>query len=275
MTTEDIAKFSVLMSVYGSDVPEHFEIAINSVFDQSLRPDQVVLIVDGGVSERLDEMIFRASRRYSNLEVYRLEVNSGLAKALNFGIKKCANNYIARMDADDYSLPDRFKTMLPLMDDSIGMIGAVYEVYDEELLVKIGLRRLPLEENEIREYAMYRTPINHPTVVLNKQAVETVGGYPEAIGRFEDWGLALRLMQNGFSIRNIEDIVLLFRGGPDMIARRQGLRYALEEYKAISGLYEEGLIPKLALLKNTIFRFPLRILPKNVVIFLYRFLHKL
>lgn len=260
-------RFSVLMSVYKNDDYGTFKIALDSILDQTIKPTQVVIMLDGPVSE--DILHFLANNNNPLIEYYSLEKNVGLAKALNIGLSYCTEEIVARMDADDYSYPTRFEQTLPFLNDNLSLLGADYDIYDELLVNKIGTRKLPEESDVLKNFARTRTPFNHPTALLRKKDILSVGGYPDDIGRFEDWGLALRLLKSGYNIGNRAVTVLKFRGGEGMVSRRSGWSYAKEELVALKKMYSAGLIPFSILILNIFIRTPLRLLPVNLVKKLY------
>jgi len=99
-------KFSVLITVYAKDDPSYFKTALHSIWDnQSLRPDQLVIVKDGPLPDNLNRLV-RAWKKEAT--ILNLSVNQGLAKALNFGLSLCRHELVARMDADDVSMPERF-----------------------------------------------------------------------------------------------------------------------------------------------------------------------
>lgn len=107
--------FSVLMSVYGKDNPAYFKQALESVtINQTLRPTQAVIVLDGPVSEEIKTIITQVARNAADIEftVVEKEKNGGLAAALNSGLAACKYDWVARMDADDISVPNRFEKQI-------------------------------------------------------------------------------------------------------------------------------------------------------------------
>lgn len=110
-------KFSVLISVYKSDNPEHLETALKSIWDnQILKPDQIVLVQDGPVGDEIVNIInnFKAILD-DKLSFLELSVNLGLARALNEGLRLCKYDLIARMDSDDICFPNRFEKQIAFL----------------------------------------------------------------------------------------------------------------------------------------------------------------
>ena len=118
-------KYSVLMSVYHKEKPEYLRDSINSMLNQTIKPDEIVLVKDGQLTEALDEVIYE----YIDdpiLNVVELKENVGLGKALNIGLTECRNEIVARMDTDDLSKPDRCEKQILILTENkeISLIGS-------------------------------------------------------------------------------------------------------------------------------------------------------
>src|SRR5690625_661255 len=100
--------YSVLMSVYQNENPSYFKTSIESMINQSLPPNQIVIVKDGPLTDELEKVIENYKVKSRNLfTIISLKENVGLGKALNYGLEKCKNELIARMDTDDISLQER------------------------------------------------------------------------------------------------------------------------------------------------------------------------
>ena len=162
--------FSVLMSVYAKEQPEYLSIALDSVFDQSLPPDEVILIEDGRLTKELYSVIEEKQRLYQNLKVIQLEENHQLGRALAKGLEYVSHDLVARMDSDDIAVRERFEIQYQYMVDhpQIAIVGGyIKEFNDEGTWDKI--RQVPLEGKEIRRYMRYRNPLNHVTVMFRNR----------------------------------------------------------------------------------------------------------
>lgn len=221
--------YSVLMSVYNKEKPEYLRESIQSIYDQSAPTDDFVLVCDGPLNEGLDRVIAEMSGQFGGrLSVHRLEKNCGLGNALNFGLKFCRNELVARMDSDDLSRPDRCEKQLALFRDNpeVSLSSGTVSEFVEDPAQPTGLRTLPLTDQEIREFSKKRNPMNHPCVMFRKSAVEAVGGYKETYHLFEDYYLWIRMLMNGYKAQNTADILLDMRTPADIYMRRGGKRYA-------------------------------------------------
>ena len=110
--------FTVLMSVYKNDNPVHFRIAVESVtINQTLPPNEVVIVVDGPVPDELASTIKTLENEIPYIKVHWLSHNGGLGNALRIGVEIASNEIIVRMDSDDVSTPDRFEKQIRYMTE--------------------------------------------------------------------------------------------------------------------------------------------------------------
>ena len=171
--------FSVLMSVYWRENPEFFRQSLDSLFAQTLRAAQVVLVEDGPLTPELDAVVTEYKGRYPELDVVPLAQNGGLGRALNEGLKHCRYDLVARMDADDISKPFRFERQVEYMEKhlEVDLISSWIEEFEGDKDNVTGMRKVPETSEEIYEYCKGRCPVNHPTVMYRKRAVLAVDGY--------------------------------------------------------------------------------------------------
>lgn len=264
--------FSVLMSVYFNEVPENLSLSLNSIFSQTALPKEVVLIKDGPLPTMLNEVIEKYEVEYGEmLKVVCLEKNVGLGQALNIGLDYCKNNIIARMDTDDICYPERFEKQFHYINENkdISVLGCQIEEFN---LVPGDLkryRRLPTLSSEIFRFSKYRNPINHPTVFFRKDDVISVGSY-QHMPLFEDYFLWVRMLNKGFKLSNIDEPLLHFRIGNDMIGRRTGYSYVLKEFEFLKAIRKIGFISFWQFFISISCKLPIRILPKKVLEFVYK-----
>ena len=172
--------FSVLMCVYRGDDPAHLREAFDSVTVEQVRPPaQVVLVQDGPVPTALDEAIQRlVAEPVVPVELVRLPVNRGLGVALTAGLARCAHDVVARMDADDISLPDRFAVQLPVVEGGADVVGSGMLEIGSGRDDVVGRRVPPLTPERIVESSRMAQPFNHPTVVYRRSARAAAGRSP-------------------------------------------------------------------------------------------------
>ena len=172
-------KFSVSMSVYKGDNAEYFKMALDSIFKQTVIPDEVILVVDGPVNEDINAVIIDFENIYETFKVIRLQQNMGHGEARRTGLKACSNNLVAIMDADDICLPYRFEKQLNAFkkNESLTIVGGQITEFVDTPDNVVGIRNVPLSDLEIKEYMKKRCPMNQMTVMFKKDFVDSVDGY--------------------------------------------------------------------------------------------------
>lgn len=260
------------MSVYKKEKAEYLKLALNSVINQTLTPDEIVLVQDGELTEELYAVIEEYKQKYPAIvKSYALKQNQGLGKALNYGMEKCSNELIARMDTDDIAEPDRFKLQVQefIKDKELALCGGQIAEFADNPNEITGYRNVPLKHNEILKFCKKRNPFNHMTVMFNKQAVQNVGGY-QHMPYFEDYWLWARMLKAGFKAKNVDVVLVKVRAGQDMIARRGGWHYVKCIAKFEKALYKIGIINLFDLLVYTILRSIVAIIPESLRLVIYK-----
>lgn len=264
-------EFSVLMSVYYKEKPEYLKLTLDSVLEQTVTAAEIVLIKDGPLTKELDEVIEEYDKKYSGLfRIFALEKNVGLGKALNFGVQQYKYDLIARMDTDDIAMPNRFELLIKefAQDNDLALCGGQIAEFEKEPQIISGYRKVPLARDEIVKFAKKRNPFNHMTVMFKKQAVLDAGNYQD-MPYFEDYWLWVRILQNGYVVKNIEQVLVNVRAGAEMLARRGGLSYARASYIFLQATYKSGLIFYSEYLERLVIRISVVMMPTCIRKFLY------
>ncbi|PFG62070.1 glycosyl transferase family 2 [Thioclava sp. ES.031] len=234
--------FTVLMAVYGGDDPERFTRALESVFANSLPPDQMLLVVDGPVPDALETQIDKLQATELCVRVHRLPENRGLAMALNAGLALVETEWVVRADSDDINRPDRFAKQAAAINATSSPIdllgGAIQEIDFDD--APMAVRRTTEGPENIRKFARKRNPFNHMTVAYRTAPTREVGGYPN-IHLKEDYALWASLLKAGARVENLPEILVDATTGHDMYRRRGGTRYALAEFQLQQHLVRCGL----------------------------------
>lgn len=224
--------YSVLMSVYGKDKAEYIEVSIESMLRQTIAPEQFVLVLDGPVPEKIERAIEKYLTNKELFTVVKLRQNSGLGQALDAGLKECRNELVARMDADDISLPQRCEKELQLFikNEKLVLCGTnIDEFYDDPENVHT-VRKVPSNYEAIRKFIRRRQPFNHPTVMFKKSEVIRCGGYG-VLKRKQDYDLFSRMINMGCYALNVDESLLKFRADGDNYKRRKSLSYVRSSIK--------------------------------------------
>ena len=267
-------RYSVLMSVYAKEKAVFLRAAMESIWEQSVKTDDFVLVCDGPLNEELNTVIDEMLRVHpTTLHIVRLEKNSGLGNALNIGIKYCKNELIARMDSDDISRPKRCERQLEAFNSrpEIVLCSGIVEEFKENKN-DVRVRRVPPEtQDEILEFAKKRNPFNHPCVMYKKKAVETAGGYQDFY-LLEDYYLWLRMLMKGFHGYNIQTPLLWMRAGSEMYKRRAGWKYARSQVSLFKFMRDEAFISSAQYVKSIVIRSASSLAPNWLREMIFKFL---
>lgn len=258
--------FSVLMSVYAKDHPAWVAQAFDSLLTNSVLPQEIVVVVDGPIPSVLQETLSQYSQKYPIIRLYPLGKNSGLGAALAHGIQKCSQEWVARMDADDVALPDRFEKQLAFLQThpDTAVVGGQIQEVDSETLQPVAVRTVPQTNAEIKHFLRMRCPFNHMTVMFKKSAVLESGNY-QPFHLMEDYYLWARMAAKGYLMANVPDIVLNARVDAAMYGRRGGWKYFKSNFAMSQKLRELGLISWPTQLYSGLVRFCVQVLMPNSV----------
>jgi glycosyltransferase involved in cell wall biosynthesis len=232
--------------------------------EQTRPPAEVVIVQDGPVGAALAaELTSIEQRACVSVRIVRLDRNAGLAKALTVGLEMCQHEIVARADADDVSIPHRFATQLPLLEQGADLVGAGLVEFETDENVGGLLRIMPTDPHEIAAYARFADPFNHPSVVYRRSAVEAVGGYQD-VHLMEDYLLFARMIANGARVANVSEPLVKYRIGNGAYARRGGRRLLRAEIRLQRELLAEGFVSRPQYLRNVMVRGGYRLIPVAV-----------
>ncbi|MCW4457806.1 glycosyltransferase [Microbacterium sp. MPKO10] len=264
-------KFSLLLPVYGNDEPDQFERAFASATSgQTLQPTEVVLVQDGPIPDRLERSIDHVKAECPMPVTHIvLEERGGLAQALTIGLEHCSFDIVARMDADDVALSERFAKQMTKMSEGFDLVGTgMYEFADDTSEV-LGRRTPPIGADAIAKYARFHDPFNHPTVMYRKATVARAGSYDD-IGLMEDYWLFARMIHAGARVENLPDPLVMYRVGDGAYARRGGRRQFEAEWNLQRALRRIGFTTRAQFTRNIAVRGIYRFVPVGLRKLMYR-----
>ncbi|NJS13559.1 MAG: glycosyltransferase [Sphingopyxis sp.] len=199
---------SVIMPVH--NCVSFVEAAVRSVLNQSFN-DFEFLIVDDGSTDGTTDILRQLTAADPRIRLAEQE-NRGIVASVNRMVGAARGTFVARMDADDVSLPERFARQIAFLTGhpDVGAVGAQYVEIDERGHVNDPGIRHPTGVAAVRARMTIEQPFSNPTVMFRAEALRSVGGYREAFGACEDYDLFLRLSRTT-ALDNLPDVLLHYR----------------------------------------------------------------
>ncbi|VTU07488.1 putative UDP-galactose--lipooligosaccharide galactosyltransferase [Actinobacillus indolicus] len=265
-------KFSVLMSLYFKEKPEYLTECFESLKNQTVQADEIVVVFDGVITPELEQVV-QNFVEILPLNIVRLAQNQGLGKALNHGLAHCRNEWVFRMDTDDICIPERFEKQVAFIEqnpDTIIFGGQIAE-FGSDINDIVSYRRVPTETKAIVEFTQKRCPFNHMTVAYQKSAVLECGGYQDLQ---EDYYLWIKLVALGKKVANLPEVLVYARVGNGMVGRRRGIAQAKAEWRLFKLKRQVGVQGMVSGFITFIMRVLPRLLPASLLSHLYKLLRK-
>lgn len=233
-------KYSILMSVYYKDNPEWLKLAIDCMLNQTIKSDDFVIIEDGKLTEELEKIIKEYEKKYSFITIKRLEKNMGLGPALAIGVNECKNEWIARMDSDDYSVPERIEREVQIIKEkNADIVGSSIAEFVDNIENIKAIRKLPETDDEIKKFARRRNPFGHSSLLIRKSKILEAGNY-RSYYLCEDYDMWIRMIENDAVCYNIQEYLGYMRISDDFYKRRGGLKYLKSILKFKKEQYNKG-----------------------------------
>lgn len=193
--------------------------AIQSILQQTYKNIELHIFDDSTKEEtRVAIDVFKSDNRVT---IHRVKERVGFIKSLNFGLEAAKGKYIARMDGDDYSLPDRIEKEVAYLEKhpEVMVIGGQMNIMDEHGNITSS-RNYPLDGWKFFLFSCARNPLAHPTVMMRREIVDLGYRYDETLKMSEDLDLWLRLLNDGYKLANIQDTVLNYRVTGNFLEKR-------------------------------------------------------
>lgn len=259
-------RFSVCMSVYKNDNVDDFETAIYSIYDQTITPNEIVLVIDGPISADLWSSVNKLKDNIPILRVISFEENRGHAAARQGGVDNSTCELVAIMDSDDIAEPTRFEKQVKFMEThpEVVVMGSLIHEFIGGTQNIVGTRVVPETDEDIKDYLKSRCPMNLQTVMFRKSAIMEVGGFIDWYCE-EDYYLWVRLAIAGYKFYNSQESFVNVRVGKEMYQRRGGKKYFYSEAQLQKFMYDNKLISMPRYFYNVAIRFIVQVLLPNSV----------
>jgi len=222
-----LPKYSVIISIYNKVDVEILKESIDSIINQSYKPENIIIVKDGALTELQENLIDTYLKDFENLiTIIKIPKNMGPGNAYREAIIRCKTEYAAIMDSDDYAVPTKFEKQMKFLEkhDNIDILGSNAVEFLGSTDNIISTRVMPETHEEIMKFARKRCPLVQPTAVFKKEAVIQAGNYLG--GRIaEDYDLYIRMIQNGCKFYNLQEVLFYVRTNKDFFKRRGGIKY--------------------------------------------------
>lgn len=210
-------KISVIMSVYNAE--RYLQQAIDSILKQTFTDFEFIIIEDCSTDSSL-QILERYAAQDSRIVLLKKDKNNGkqgFIENLNIGLDKARGEYIARMDADDISSPNRFEKQLKAFsnDSELFIVGSYLEFIDEESQ-SIQIKEAPTTDSEIRTSMLQSIALYHPVIMFKNTHLR----YREKMWGCEDYDLFLRMIIEGKKMQNLPEVLLQYRILKNSISRQ-------------------------------------------------------
>ncbi len=257
---------SVIMAVYNCE--NTVSAAIESIINQSYQDFQLIICNDCS-TDRTAEIVKEYSLSFPEKIVFiENDKNLLLPSSLNHCLKYAKGKYIARMDGDDYSYPDRFEQQVEYLREhpNVDLVGTAMEIFDGENIIGKVIKK----DSPVKEDAILTNPFSHGTIMTYKYVYDELNGYSleNRAVRVEDYDLWIRFFSYGFIGKNITNICYRALENSSTIKRRK-FKYRVNGYKTAKyGVKQLGLsktkliMPFFSLLKGLI--------PRRIYVFLHK-----
>lgn len=217
--------YSVLMSVYKKEKPDVLDFSIKSMLEQSLKPEEFVIVKDGPITPELQTVLDSYASKFPEMfTIVGYSENKGLAYALNYGLERCRNELVARMDSDDYSLPERCELQVRAFekDSELAVLGSAVRLFsDNPEKPSDTIKTYPNDLEGIKRMIRRDSAFAHVSVMFKKSAVINAGGYDPLLRLGQDQDLFARMIFKKFRAGNLEQPLVLVRADENLKLRRK------------------------------------------------------
>lgn len=265
---------SVLMPAYNAE--KHIALAIESILSQTFADFEFIIIDDASL-DRTPLIIEEYAKKDQRIVFLKNSQNLKISGTLNIGLQTAKGEFICRMDADDWSYPERLGTQLDFMKEhpEVVISGANIEVCDQNLDI-LNIRTYPKTDPQIRNKILKLNPFAHPVTFYKTEIAKKVGGYDANFNLAEDYDLYFRMGKYG-QFANISKVLLKLRTHSQSLSAQQMADQARINYrvrlKAIKTYgYKTSWSDKVFLFLNYLAIF---LIPKQYKFQLYNFLRRL
>jgi glycosyltransferase EpsE len=230
----NIPKISVIMGLYNCE--KTLQESIDSLLNQTFQDFELIMCDDGSI-DKTYKIAETYKEIYNNIILLKNDKNKGLNYTLNYCLKYARGEYIARQDADDFSLNNRFEEEIKYLEShtNVAFIGCQMIQFDKNGDFKIAKA---IEYPQKKHFA-YGNPFYHPTCIIRKSIMSEANGYSEEkyFKRGQDYNLWFKIYARGYVGYNIQKPLYKYRDDSDAYKRRNFKSRLYEVYNCFIGFH--------------------------------------
>lgn len=267
-----VPKFSIILVVSDLDSPSYLDECLLSLQNQTLLPDQFILVYNGKIKDLIKNILSKYNRVFQYETIY-LDSLEYFSNALNHGIKILSNDLFIRVDPDDINHPERFAIQVDFMhrNPDISFSSSYIEKFSSTNSSIKKVIKLPCNHLDLLEFTKKgRCPLAHPAVIMRTQAVRNIGGYSN-FHKCQDLALWSVAMLKGYKFANLDKVLVKMRVG-DYICSKRDFTFFKSEMKVLLFQYSIGFLNFNQLLQNLSFRFSRQVIPNWLSNILYKYI---
>ena len=260
------SNLTVIISLHITDRADWFYEAAESVLNQSVQPDKMLITVDGQITDDHEQVIKQLVVSFPHIEIFRLNrTYNDRGAILGVAVESAQTKFVAIMDADDISKIDRFEKQLSKLNSisDLDVVGSWVEEISPSDADYLCIRKVPESPPDVMKYSKLRNPVNNMTVMFRRESIIKAGNYRSMLN-FADYWLWVRLLGKGGQIANIQESLVTARAAEGLALRRRGVTYAISEFRFYQQCYNEGYVGMLTTIRCLLLRLPTRFLPAFV-----------
>lgn len=256
------ADVAVIMSIYDKTDRGKFLLSLESIINQTLKPNIILIVCDGCKVDSMSEIMTDLNLQGINVKFIGYDLNKGPGFARDYGIRNITNKYIAIMDADDISIETRLQIQYDYMINhpDVSVVGGVIEEFNNVEGIR-RFRKVPFSFDEIKKTLMKKSPVNNVTAFFSRDDYIKSGGYPP-LRSSEDYCLWGRFISCNFKVINLNETLVRVEFDDTALLRRKGSTHFLNDLYTQRELLNNNLINKRRYIMNVLKYFIFRNLPK-------------
>lgn len=269
---DKVNSISVVLCTYAGECADNLDAAIKSMLVQSRVPDELLVVLDGEVQQAQHDVINRYAEKYPQVvRTVRSSKNIGRGAIRNLGVDSAEGNFVAIMDSDDLSLPERLDKQEKLFDSTdVDIVVGWQTEFRQQPSNIVATKRCPPTHDAIKKSLKFRCLVPNPSVMIKKEIFQVVGGYGEFRNINEDHDLFIKLSLHGATFGVVNEPLINVRISDEQRKRRSGVALLRDDLRFRLSLYRRGYYNVLEMLAYSALISIFRVVPWRLKGLIYK-----